>query len=763
MKRLAVIVLMLIPALVGAQEAIGHWRDCLDYSAVCRVAPAADRVYAAGRGGLFCYIPSLDTTEVLGKSTGLNDVGVATIAYDGQSQSLVVAYSNANIDILRGGRIYNLSDIKRSDVVSNKTVSAIRFRDGMAYLATGFGIVVIDLGRAEIKETWYIGAGGTHIAVRDIAFTSDSIYAATAEGLKSLPLAERYPSISDRWHTDSLLAGLTVVMLDTIGDALLAGAYSSDPSLVTLYRRGAASYTPWATGEVRSMRVGDGMVTLSLPDGVVRYDATLNAVDTIAAYTWGPVRPLDAVMHQGTLWVGHEWGGLIGIAADREIGAMPQGPFSADNAYRLVPARHRMLLCPGGHTTTYTNAWLEPNLLTATGSRWTSLDRSNGILDNRHDILAAAVNPRDTSEIIAVLWGYGVASIRDNSVQTFYDANNTPALQPYIMDNGNPILLTGDAVFDRSGNLWILNSHSRYALAVRHTDGSWDRFPTDALSSLLQVDRLICDSLNNWLWFIGRENAIYVHDGESRMARVNPNHGSKLQTETVNAIVQDRSGNIWVGTNKGIKVIYDGYNAFQSGGHGEVSPVSCSNITITNGSFSEYLMAYENITCIAVDGANRKWVGTATGGLYLLSSNGMDQLAHFTAADSPLFSDKVVCIGIQPSSGEVYVGTDRGLQVYRGTATDAGSAPQEHIYAFPNPVRPGYDGPVAIKGFTRDALVHVTDAAGHVVFSTTAHGGQAIWNARTASGERVASGVYYVFASDAEGGNRSVAKILIVR
>ena len=194
-------------------------------------------------------------------------------------------------------------------------------------------------------------------------------------------------------------------MLDTIGDALLAGAYSSDPSLVTLYRRGAASYTPWATGEVRSMRVGDGMVTLSLPDGVVRYDATLNAVDTIAAYTWGPVRPLDAVMHQGTLWVGHEWGGLIGIAADREIGAMPQGPFSADNAYRLVPSRHHMLLCPGGHTTTYTNAWLEPNQLTATGSRWTSLDRSNGILDNRHDILAAAVNPRDTSEIIAVLWG----------------------------------------------------------------------------------------------------------------------------------------------------------------------------------------------------------------------------------------------------------------------------------------------------------------------------------------------------------------------
>ena len=138
-------------------------------------------------------------------------------------------------------------------------------------------------------------------------------------------------------------------------------------------------------------------------------------------------------------------------------------------------------------------------------------------------------------------------------------------------------------------------------------------------------------------------------------------------------------------------------------------------------------------------------------------------MLHFTADDSPLFSNKVICIGIQPTSGEVYIGTDQGLQVYRGTATYAESIPDEHIYAFPNPVRPGYDGPVAIKGFTRDALVHITDAAGHVVYSTNAHGGQAVWNTRTANGDRVASGVYYVFASDAMGKNRSVAKILIVR
>ena len=164
-----------------------------------------------------------------------------------------------------------------------------------------------------------------------------------------------------------------------------------------------------------------------------------------------------------------------------------------------------------------------------------------------------------------------------------------------------------------------------------------------------------------------------------------------------------------------------------------------------------------------VDGANRKWVGTNSGGLYLLSANGQQQLEHFTAAESPLFSDKIVALSILPWNGELFVGTDRGLQSYRATATYAYATPQDDIHAFPNPVRPGYDGPIAIKGFTRDALVHITDAAGHTVFSTQAFGGQAIWNGRTASGEPVVSGVYYVFASDVEAGNRSVTKILVIR
>lgn len=762
MKRILLPLLLTISIAAQGQVGVGRWRDCLDYARVEHVEPAGEMVYAAARNGIFCYDTLYGTIERLNKTTGLSDMGIATMAYDPQSRYLVVAYTNSNIDLLHDGSVYNLSDIKRSEISGDKSIYSIRFRAGKAYLATGFGIVVVDLSRHEIKEPLYIGAGGAYTIVRDLVFGPDSLYAATGEGLKRISLDETHMGISDRWTVDNRLAGHTITMLGYFGDRLLAAGFTYDPEWLSLYSLQGNSVEKWNGGNVQSMRVGGGMVAVTHEVGIACYNSQLQRVDSLHSYDWGALACHDAVATDAhTLWAGHEWGGLFRLRPSGNTYLMPEGPFSQDNSYRIVGFDNRTMICPGGHSTTYANAYINANLPTTYGTHWTSLGSAN--LGGVTDLLDAAVNPRDTNEVVVALWGTGVATIRDNEVQQIYNQGNTDgALQPYNID-GYSTLRTGALQFDRQGNLWVLVSNSSSALAKRASDGSWQSFNTSALSSDPSVDKLVCDSITGYLWFCGRDNVIYVHDGKERMARVSPNSGSKLSTDAIGALVQDRSGNIWIGTNKGIKVIYDGYNAFRNGGNGESAPVNCSNITITNGEFFEYLMAYESITAIAIDGANRKWVGTSAGGLYLLSASGLEQLQHFTAENSPLFSNKIIALSVQPATGEVFIGTDRGVQVFRSTATYAESTPLPEVYAFPNPVRPDYNGPIAIKGFTRDGLVHIVDAAGHTVFSTQALGGQAIWNGRTLDGAPVASGVYYVFAADGEGRNRSVAKILVVR
>ena len=757
--RLFIVVVLtfnLLPLTLKAQTAVGHWRDCLDYSRVQHVAVTPDGVYGAGRGGLFLYDPDDNTLRTISRSTGLSDVGIAAMAYG--NGSLVIGYTNSNIDILQSGSIHNLSDIKRSSISGDRNIYNIRFHGGMAYLCTGFGVVVVNLSRYEIKETYYIGTAGNYTAVYDMAFTADSIYAATAEGLKRISAAEQHLGISDRWDADHRMDGTDITMLCTAGSHLLAAGLSA------LYDLSSGAATLMMSGDIRSMQVDGPRLTVCVDGNVRVYDTALVLLNAYDSYTWGMLDALDAVTAtDGTLWVAHPWDGVVALYADgTDATFKPEGPYNSDNVFRLVPVGDKMLLCPGGRAITYSASYTPANLLTTDGRSWYALNNDNHALDGRYDIVDVAA--QDDKTLLAASWGSGILSIKDNQVDNVYDQTNTNgALQPFTSGSWTS-LIVGATAADRSGNVWALNVRSPKPLVVRRKDGTWQSFSTESMTGTQpEMDKLVCDSVRGYVWFCGRSNNIYVHDGQSRMARVNPNNGSKMETETVNAMVQDRDGNIWIGTNKGIKVIYDGYRAFQNGGNGELSPVTCNNITITNGSFAEYLMAYENVTCIAVDGANRKWVGTAAGGLYLLSSGGLEQIENFTTANSPLFSDKIVCLGIHPSTGDVYIGTDHGLQVYRSTATYAEPYTAERVYAYPNPVRPGYDGPIAIKGFARDALIHITDASGHTVFSTNALGGQAIWNGRTQSGEPVASGVYYVFASDIDGGNRAVAKVLIIR
>jgi hypothetical protein len=161
-----------------------------------------------------------------------------------------------------------------------------------------------------------------------------------------------------------------------------------------------------------------------------------------------------------------------------------------------------------------------------------------------------------------------------------------------------------------------------------------------------------------------------------------------------------------------------------------------------------------------VDGGNRKWFATDNG-LWLFSEDADEALQHFTTANSPLPSNRIVDVDVNDKTGEVWVATDGGVVSYRGSATVTEGKP-DCARAFPNPVRPDFSGQVGISGLANNALVKITDVAGHLVYATKATGGTVTWNMTDAQGQRVRSGVYLVLSSDADGNNTCVSKVAVL-
>jgi ligand-binding sensor domain-containing protein len=263
---------------------------------------------------------------------------------------------------------------------------------------------------------------------------------------------------------------------------------------------------------------------------------------------------------------------------------------------------------------------------------------------------------------------------------------------------------------------------------------------------------------DNYKWFISPDgNKIMVFDDNGTLSNTGDDrikNNSNFPGTSILSIVEDLDGEIWVGTDEGIAVFYNPSDVFDKN-------IEAEQILIQQDGITQILLETEIITSIAVDGANRKWIGTQSSGIYLMSEDGTEQVEHFTTENSPLFSDNIFDIVINPKTGEVYIGTEKGLISYKGTATDADDD-FNNIFVYPNPVKPNYNGVIAIRGLVQDTDVRITDISGNIVYETTSLGGQAIWDGKDFNGNRVQSGVYMVFNGSQDGAKKAAAKILFI-
>ena len=383
------------------------------------------------------------------------------------------------------------------------------------------------------------------------------------------------------------------------------------------------------------------------------------------------------------------------------------------------------------------------------------------------------VDPSNTEHVFAGSRN-GLYEYLNGKFVKYYDNSNSP-IEPFDGVNKEYQLVTGTK-FDQKGNLWVLNSSAPTTALMKYTNGSFTKMNHSELMKLNrgqlknrsngELSKIIIDN-KGVMWFVNNNwvlPAIYQYNTDNDQIIAYENivnqDGTRLNIqEGIRCVAEDLEHNIWVGSSVGPFMLES--SEIEDGGS-TFTQVKVPRNDGTN--YADYLLTGIDISSIAIDGGNRKWIGTFNNGVYLISADNMTQIHHFTTDNSKLLSNTIMSIAINPTSGEVFFGTDKGLCSYISDATATNSEmTTDNVWAYPNPVEPGYAGPITITGLSLNADVKILTANGAIVNEGRSNGGTYVWDGCDQKGRRVASGIYMVATATSKGEKGTVCKIAIVR
>jgi hypothetical protein len=761
------LLLLLQNALLFAQNlTIGSWRDEIPYNQIIDLTESGEFIYAATPYSLLSLHKKEAVLKRISKVDGLSDFGVSHIEYNSTYKTLLVAYTNANIDLIKNGKIINLADIQRKTILGDKKINAILFKNQYAYLSCGFGIVVVDIDREEIKDTYYVGEDGTNLSVYETALLNETLFAATEKGIYQADINNPNLANYSNWkklnhlpfpndpynHIVPFQNTVVINRLTDVGkDQLFAVTATSWKEIFSSISDKTFNI------DVSNDKL---IVSHSYSAGIFNSDFSFNR----KIYTYGEnfsitLQPNEIFTStDGNYYVADR---LQGIVASADLihfqNHLLNGPRTT-RVFDIAVSGNKVVVASGGRDESFGNIYLQNGIFSYDDGSWTNYYKGvTPALDTAYDFVCVDINPNNTNEFAVGSWGKGLYTFNENGFDQAYGKHNS-SLTPN--STYSHIMRLGGVAYDSKNNLWVASAVSNALLHKKDPSGNWTAFEFGAWTAY-DIKDMVADQ-RDYLWIIlrgGGAYSLFVFDENQNTNQqikglsTAPGYGNIPGTKVL-SIASDLDGEIWIGTDEGIGVIYQPGNIFSGGNF------DAQQIVVERDGYPQYLLESEKINAIAVDGANRKWIGTDRAGLFLLSADGQEELLNFTAENSPLFSNRITSLGIN-KDGEIFIGTDLGLLVYKGTATRAEETFND-VYVFPNPIRPDYVGPIAIHGLTRDAYVKITDISGRMVNQIQSEGGQAIWSGENMNGERVKTGVYLVFIANIDGSESMVTKIMFI-
>lgn len=773
-KLLVISVWLLLSEISFSQVKVGQWVDHLSYNNANGVAKVGDMVYVSNGSGLATYNVSDNEVKKLTKIEGLSDVGVFLLRRNPSNDNLLVIYNNTNIDVIKpDGSIINVSDIKRKIITGNKTINDVYFLGSLAYLSCGFGIVVFDTDKLEIKDTYYLGNGITNIEVYQVAKNDSAFFAATPQGIY---YGNKNKNLSNFQNWLPLNTGLpsgpynSIVNFNGVIITNYSEKLKSNNSLRdTLYNYTSSGWVKYSinfnytgaenkkildfTYKNRLLIIDQYGLGIFTPQG--------NRISYLSNYGFDIAAINDGFYeNDNLLWIADRNYGLIKSGTTNWSTNEPISINGPKNSYSndLDIIDGTLMVAPVNLGPTFASQYryIKPNIYK--DNDWTNFPST--LSDTIRDINCVAIDPNDKNHYVFGCMDHGVVEMKNNQYKNYGSA--TPSL---ISSNAGYGIFVSAVSFDNNSNIWMgLQLGKKAVNVLKKGSSNWVSLNFEQFIIQQAISKIIVDK-NSQAWIVvPRNNGLIVYkdgNGLSQPSSANTKYLSTavgnglLPSLDIHSVCEDKDGQIWVGTAKGVSVFYNPENIFTS------SNWDSQQILIDQDGQTKILLENDVIKAIAIDGVNRKWIGTESSGVYCLSSDGQKEIYHFTKDNSPLYSNLIRDIVTDETSGDVFIATDEGVQSYR-TSIIRGFEEYTDVHAYPNPVRPGYSGSVSIIGLIDESEVKITDVSGNLVWSTKSQGGQVEWDMKSFSGTKVASGVYIIYCSTASGDKSATTKLLIV-
>lgn len=796
-ELIILLVSVLLPIGLKAQKSVGSWEVYANYLSPEQMYETEDRVFCLSSGSLFSFDKNTEELYQYGIQNVLSEALIANIYYNAKDDYLVAAYKTANIDvILNDGKVINLPDIKDAILQSEQVINDISFGEGRMYVATNFGIVVYDTERWEVKES-----GIYEKSVKYVAATNAYIaaYFTDEKKIGFMPIEK-----SVRYYDNFVLNACSACTgLRGLKDNVFLGSNSSssfspkkivfDATTNKVTFENSVSDANY-TGPIECKNGYYIYNTVTSGNNVAcikEFDEDYNVTQTMLpadfsgkkVTMWDSPNKLFTADSDGISECQIAEDGSITILRDtfkpEAVKSKGVGYLTASNSGKIYISAHGFNLLysadwPSNNNISYINVIEDNTLKEITPSGLTLVRTSSeGYKDGtmRPNNTYNIVEDPDDPSIYYISSNYdGVFKIQDGKELNYYNKTNST-----LFTNGS-YYKAGAIDIDGKGNLWVICGGTAHVLPAAKRKSTTSTTAEDWISNFPKTDQrwdptLLACKKSNIVMYACRNSAqlvcvdtkgtVETSDDSSYIWTTMYDQDSKeWSIYNVFCMLEDNNGQVWVGTDLGVFIIPNPEKLTDP--NMRIQRIKVPRNDGTN--FADYLLEGEPIYSLAVDGVNRKWIGTVNTGVYLVSENGSQIIEQFDTENSYLPLNTVYAIACDKYSNAVYFGTVAGLVKYNSDASPS-SEDYSDVYAYPNPVRPEYTGFITITGLMEDSLVKIADASGNVFFQGTSNGGMITWDGCDASGNRVKTGVYYVFASQNASGSSSgaVTKILVVK